>query len=151
MPEVSAGLLLFRRHPKLQIFLVHPGGPYWARKDEGAWSIPKGLVTSGENALLAARREFLEETGFAIEGDFHELGSFRLPSGKILTVWTIEGDCDPASLSSNAFDIEWPPHSGTRRSFPEVDRGAWFEPELAMAKITKGQRAPLERFFVENC
>ena len=150
MAEVSAGLLLFRRKPELQVFLVHPGGPYWRKKDEGAWSIPKGLTAAGEDPLLAARREFKEETGFDIEGAFLALETLRLPSSKLLKAWAIEGDCDPALLASNTFELAWPPRSGKYQSFPEVDRGDWFGCVSAVRKITKGQRPLIERFFAER-
>lgn len=152
MPVTSAGLLLYRRRDaRVEVFLVHPGGPYWARKDEGAWSVPKGLVNPNEDELACARREFKEETGFAApaSGREHELGVFRQPSGKRLYVWAVEGECDPAGLTSNVFEMEWPPHSGRRERFPEVDRGDWFDKEQALRKITTGQRAVLEKFYAE--
>lgn len=150
MPEVSAGILLYRKTPAgAEVFLVHPGGPYWARKDEGAWSVPKGRVESGEDKLAGAWREFQEETGFEwrVAGPGLELGGFRLPSGKHLHVWAFEGDCDPVALRSNAFEMEWPPHSGRKQPFPDVDRGAWFDRTLALRKISSGQRAMLEAFY----
>jgi predicted NUDIX family NTP pyrophosphohydrolase len=144
----SAGVLLFRgRAEQRQVLLVHPGGPFWAAKDLGAWSIPKGLVDPQEDRLAAARREFLEETGFAPDGAFLPLGTFRQPSGKHLTVWALEGDCDPARLVSNSFTMVWPPRSGKLCSFPEVDRGAWFGRDEAMTHILKGQKPILEQFF----
>lgn len=152
MPEVSAGILLYRKTPAgAEVLLVHPGGPYWARKDEGAWSVPKGLVESGEDKLAAAWREFHEETGFdqRAAGPGLELGSFRLPSGKQLHVWAFEGDCDPMALRSNVFEMEWPPHSGHRQPFPEVDRGGWFDRTMAMRKISPGQRAVLDAFYAQ--
>src|SRR5262245_4620391 len=113
MAERSAGILMYRRTgAKLELFLVHPGGPFWAKKDDGAWSIPKGLFEAGEEALAAARREFHEETGFRVDGKFTELGEFRQPSGKIIVAWAIEGDCDATLIRSNSFAIEWPPRSG---------------------------------------
>jgi predicted NUDIX family NTP pyrophosphohydrolase len=148
MAVLSAGLLLYRRSAVgLEVLLVHPGGPFWSRKDEGAWSIPKGLVESGEDGLSAARREFREETGFepGAAGNERDLGAVRLPSGKQLRVWAAEGDCDPALLSSNSFEMEWPPRSGRRAQFPEVDRGAWFDLSTAAEKIHRGQRPLLER------
>jgi predicted NUDIX family NTP pyrophosphohydrolase len=150
MPVVSAGLLLYRRRgPRLQVFLVHPGGPFWAGKDAGSWSVPKGLVDPGEDELACARREFKEETGFEAGGPGLErdLGSFRQPSGKRLHVWAIEGDVNPAELASNQFEMEWPPKSGRRAQFPEVDRGEWFDEREALLKIARGQRPILERFF----
>ena len=148
MPETSAGLLLFRlRDGQVELLLVHPGGPFWANKDDGAWSIPKGLHKADEDALIAVQREFEEETGARIEGEFIALGEFRLPSGKRLQVWAIEGEFDPGKLTSNQFETEWPPHSGKRARFPEVDRAAWFSPESAITKVTKGQVQVVEAFL----
>jgi len=152
MPVISAGLLLYRRRePGVEVFLVHPGGPYWVSKDEGAWSVPKGLVDVGEEELACARREFKEETGFDVQSSSGErdLGTFRLPSGKRLHVWAIEGDCDPTELNSNLFEMEWPPKSGHIARFPEVDRGGWFSRTAALLKIVKGQRPVLEKFYSE--
>jgi predicted NUDIX family NTP pyrophosphohydrolase len=152
MPQVSAGILLYRRVAAgLQVFLVHPGGPLWARKDEGAWSVPKGLVDEAEDELAAARREFMEETGFDAGGarPQHDLGSFRLASGKRLHVWSVEGDCEPAALRSNLFEMEWPPRSGRTGQFPEVDRGGWFDRAKALRKITAGQRPVLAKLYAE--
>ncbi|MBV8496845.1 MAG: NUDIX domain-containing protein [Gammaproteobacteria bacterium] len=151
MPAVSAGLLLYRRRgSEAEVFLVHPGGPYWASRDEGAWSVPKGLVSPGEEELACAHREFREETGFDVErGGERDLGSFRQPSGKRLHVWAIEGDCDPAALTSNLFAMEWPPRSGRSERFPEVDRGGWFASAEALRKILAGQRAVLTKFYAE--
>lgn len=147
----SAGLLLYRRAGKqFEVFLVHPGGPFWKNKEDGAWTIPKGMIEPDEDPLLAARREFAEETGFEIDGDFVELGNFKQPGGKHVLVWAVEGECDPAKLASNAFEMEWPPRSGRKQSFPEVDRGAWFGLAEAQAKMLIGQRPMLER-FVELC
>jgi len=145
----SAGLLLYRRRGELvQVFLVHPGGPYWARKDAGVWSVPKGLVDPGEDELSGARRDFTEETGFDPgPGQERDLGTFKQPSGKRLHVWALEGDCDPAQLRSNTFALEWPPRSGRNAQFPEVDRGDWFDRARALEKITKGQREILETFY----
>lgn len=150
MSEHSAGVLLYReRGGHTEVFLVHPGGPYWAAKDDGAWSIPKGLTNPGEEQLAAARREFKEETGFEAgpPGAEHDLGVHRLPSGKRLRVWAIAGNCDAAKLQSNLFDMEWPPRSGLTRRFPEVDRGGWFNYLQARTKITRGQLPILERFY----
>ena len=145
----SAGIVLYRkRHRILEIFLIHPGGPYWARKDDGAWSIPKGEYEQGEEALLAAQREFLEETGVAVNGPFLALAPVRQPSGKIITAWAVEGDLDPTRLRSNRFSLEWPPKSGVMQSFPEVDRGAWFSLVHARGKLSPGQR-PLLRGLSE--
>jgi predicted NUDIX family NTP pyrophosphohydrolase len=141
MAKISAGVLLFRRRPAgIEVLLVHPGGPFWARKDAGAWSMPKGLVNEGEDWLAAAKREFLEETGMALEGDFFDLGQHKHPGGKTIAAFAREGDFDPASLVSNAFSIEWPPHSGRMAEFPEVDRAGWYSIEEAIVKATAGQR-----------
>jgi predicted NUDIX family NTP pyrophosphohydrolase len=150
MPAISAGLLLYRRRNSgVEVFLVHPGGPYWASKDEGSWSVPKGLVDAGEEELACARREFEEETGFDVDSSAGErdLGTFRLPSSKRLHVWAVEGDCNPAELNSNLFEMEWPPKSGHTAQFPEVDRGGWFDRPAALLKIVKGQRPVLEKFY----
>ena len=151
MPSVSAGLLLYRRRSSgVQVLLVHPGGPYWERKDDGAWSIPKGLARPDEDEFACAQREFKEETGFDVSASgARDLGDFRQPSGKRLHVWVLEGDCDPADLTSNLFEMEWPPGSGRREHFPEVDRGAWFDGAEARLKITAGQRPILEKFYAE--
>jgi predicted NUDIX family NTP pyrophosphohydrolase len=119
--------------------LVHPGGPFWAKKDEGAWSIPKGIVDEGEDLLAAAKREFFEETGMAVEGEFLDLGMHKQP-GKTIGAWACEGDFDPATLKSNTFSLEWPPRSGRMAEFPEVDRAAWYPIEEALLKINKGQK-----------
>jgi predicted NUDIX family NTP pyrophosphohydrolase len=140
MAKRSAGLLLFRRKGTgLEVFLVHPGGPFWAKKDLGAWSIPKGEYGDGEAALEAAKREFREETGFAVEGEFLELGTVRQAGGKVVSVWAVEGDCDAAKLVSNTCLIEWPPRSGRKLEIPEVDRGDWFDLEEARERILKSQ------------
>jgi predicted NUDIX family NTP pyrophosphohydrolase len=140
----SAGLLVYRQDVAgLQVFLVHPGGPFWARKDEGAWSIPKGELAAGEDALVAARREFLEETGQAIEGEFLELPACRQPSRKILHIFAVEGEADE-NIRSNEFELEWPPRSGRRQRFPEVDRAAWFALDEARRRIQRGQIPILE-------
>lgn len=141
MAKHSAGLLLYRRRPGegIEVFLVHPGGPYWASKDEGAWSIPKGEPGEAEDALGAAVREFTEETGFAMDGPYLPLQPVRQPGGKIVTAFAVEGDCDPGTLRSTTFTLEWPPRSGRHQEFPEVDRGAWFSLEEARVKILRGQ------------
>jgi predicted NUDIX family NTP pyrophosphohydrolase len=140
MTTRSAGLLLFReRAGGLEVLLVHPGGPLWAKKDEGAWSIPKGEFEEGEDPLEAARRELYEETGFAAGDEVMPLASVRLPSGKVVHAWAVRGDADPAALQSNTFSMEWPPRSGRRREFSEVDRAAWFPLAEGKEKITKGQ------------
>jgi predicted NUDIX family NTP pyrophosphohydrolase len=146
MAKQSAGILLYRRTERgLEVFLVHPGGPFWARKDLGAWSIPKGEYADGENPLAAARREFQEETGFAIEGEFVELGTIRQAGGKVVAAWALEGDCDPARLTSNRFQMEWPPRSGYMKEFPEVDRGGWFTLPEAHDRILASQKPILDR------
>ena len=145
MPQQSAGLLMFRRiDGAIEVLLIHPGGPYWARKDEGAWSIPKGLFEEGEDALAAARREFEEETGQAPDGRFLALGTFRQPSGKRVHAFAVEGDFNLATFKSNSFAMEWPPRSGRMSEFPEADRAAWFGEAEALVKITRGQRPIVE-------
>ena len=140
MPVISAGLLLHRMTENgLEVLLVHPGGPFWAHRDLGSWSIPKGEVAAGEDLLAAARREFLEETGFPVDGDALPLGAIRQPSGKRVHAWTIRGDADPCKLRSNVFEMEWPRRSGTMRAFPEVDRAAWFSLAEARRRILPGQ------------
>jgi len=141
MPKTSAGILLFRqRSSGVEVMLVHPGGPFWAKKDEGAWSLPKGLADEGEDLIAAARREFFEETGATVSGEFIDLGAHKQPGGKTVVAFGCEGDFDPASLSSNLFSMEWPPRSGKSAEFPEVDKAGWFELNEAMKKVTKGQR-----------
>ncbi len=141
MAKTSAGILLFRRRPAgIEVMLVHPGGPFWAKKEEGAWSLPKGLADEGEDLLAAAKREFLEETGMTVEGEFLDLGAHKQPGGKTIVAWACEGDFDPALLKSNTFEIEWPPRSGKTAEFPEVDRAAWFSVDLALMKINTGQK-----------
>ncbi len=140
MSRQSAGLLLFRRvAADIEVLLVHPGGPYWATKDEGAWSIPKGEFDQNEDPLDAARREFTEETGFAASGEIIQLETVRQPNGKFVHAWAIQGDFDPARLQSNTFSLEWPPKSGRQEQFPEVDRAVWFSMGAAKRKILKGQ------------
>lgn len=146
MPKRSAGLLMYRqRNAGIEVFLVHPGGPFWAKKDLGAWTIPKGEYTDDEEPLAAAIREFREETGFTAEGDFLPLGEIRQAGGKLVTVWALEGDCDPAALVSVPFEMEWPPRSGQLASFPEVDRGAWFSLPEAHTHILASQLPVLDR------
>jgi predicted NUDIX family NTP pyrophosphohydrolase len=140
MPAVSAGLLLFRRgSTALEVLLVHMGGPFWARKDAGAWTIPKGEVNPGEELLDTARREFLEETGFAPAGVLVPLGHIKQAAGKVVHAWAVEGDFDVTLLASNTFSMEWPKGSGKIREFPEVDRAEWFTLQEARARILKGQ------------
>jgi predicted NUDIX family NTP pyrophosphohydrolase len=149
MSKRSAGLLLYRRNEcGLEVFLVHPGGPYWSKKDLGAWSVPKGEYTDAEDPLAAARREFLEETGFAVDGVYVALGSIRQTGGKIVSVWALEGDCDPSKLTSNLCQLQWPPRSGKTIEFPEVDRGAWFPLHEAHDRILASQ-APMLLRLVE--
>jgi predicted NUDIX family NTP pyrophosphohydrolase len=144
----SAGILMYRRvNGVLAVLLVHPGGPFWAKKDDGAWSIPKGLCGAGEDELAAAKREFREETGAEVEGHFIPLGEFLQPSGKVIVAWMVEGSFDPAKLTSDTFPLEWPPRSGRLQQFAEVDRAAWFEPEVALRKATKGQRPIIGRLM----
>lgn len=145
MKRKSAGLLIFRRKPYLEVFLIHPGGPFWKNKDDGAWSIPKGEYPPAEDPLSAARREFLEETGFAIDGEFLALGDVKQSGGKTVSAWTLEYDVDPAHLNSNTFEMEWPPKSGRMAQFPEVDRAAWFTIDAARVKILAAQAAFLDR------
>jgi predicted NUDIX family NTP pyrophosphohydrolase len=142
--KTSAGILLFRRRSTgFEVLLVHPGGPFWAKKDEGAWSIPKGEAEPGEDLLAAAQREFAEETGLSVDGEFIDLGAFRQPGGKTVAAWASEGDFDPALLVSATFALEWPPRSGKTAEFPEVDRAQWFDLKTAERKILTGQRPML--------
>jgi len=146
MAKRSAGLLLFRkRTQEVEVFLVHPGGPIWARKDEGAWSIPKGEYSQDEDPLLAAKREFAEETNFTVDGVFTPLGEIRQPGGKAVMAWSLERDLDASAIKSNTFKMEWPPRSGATQEFPEIDRGAWFSLTQARRKILKGQIPFLDR------
>ena len=138
----SAGILMYRRGARgLEVLLGHPGGPFWENRDDGAWTIPKGLVDEGEDALAAARREFLEETGFEAQGEVVALTPLRQPSRKWIHAWALEGDCDVAHARSNLFRMEWPPRSGRQREFPEIDRLGWFTPDEARRKILPGQAA----------
>lgn len=142
----SAGLLLYRQGAAgLEVLLAHPGGPFWARKDDGAWMLPKGELEAGEEALDAARREFAEEIGFAPEGPFAPLGEVRQKGGKRVLAWAVAGDLDPAQLRSNLFEMEWPPRSGQRRAFPEVDRVGWFNIGEARVKMLASQWPFIER------
>ena len=137
--KTTAGLLLYRRRGELEIFLVHPGGPFWAKKDVGAWSLPKGEIGDGEDPLQAAKREFTEETGFSIDGEFRRLNPVKQSGGKIVHAWAIEADCDPAQVRSNLFSMEWPPKSGKKKDFPEVDRAEWFKIPEAGKRIIAAQ------------
>jgi predicted NUDIX family NTP pyrophosphohydrolase len=140
MANHSAGILLYRfKEDVLEILLVHPGGPFYAKKDDGAWSIPKGLIEDSEDVLAAAKREFTEETGFEVDGDFIELGSLIQPSKKTVTAFALNHDLDAAKAASNTFELEWPPRSGKKILCPEVDKAEWFPVQKAMVKILKGQ------------
>jgi predicted NUDIX family NTP pyrophosphohydrolase len=143
MPKLkqSAGILLYRRLLRNipEVLLVHPGGPFWVKKDLGAWSIPKGEFGAGEDALATAIREFREETGTEVNGNFTELSPLKQKTGKIIYAWMCEGDMAIDNIVSNTFEMEWPPRSGKKKSFPEVDRAGWFVPEEALLKIVPGQ------------
>jgi predicted NUDIX family NTP pyrophosphohydrolase len=143
----SAGILLYRRAADgTEVLLVHPGGPFWARKDAGAWSLPKGEYDDGDDPEACARREFQEELGTPLpDGPLAELGSVRLKSGKHITAWAVEGDLDVERIESNTFEVEWPPRSGRRETFPEVDRASWFGIEAAREKLNPAQAAFLDR------
>lgn len=144
MPVRSAGLLIYRLlESGPEVLLVHPGGPFWAKKDEGAWSIPKGLIEAGEDELSAAIREAREELGVEIEGAFAPLGEYRQPGGKIVVVWSVEAELDVETVRSSEFQLEWPPRSGRFQNFPEVDRAGWFPTAEAESKLLKGQVAML--------
>jgi predicted NUDIX family NTP pyrophosphohydrolase len=146
MAKHSAGVLLYRfREGRLEVFLVHPGGPFWARKDEGAWSIPKGEYEDGEDPLEAAKRELTEETGIELNAPLIDLGELRRPGGKIVRAWAAAQDCDPSGIRSNTFEMEWPPNSGKLRKFPEIDRGAWYTPSDARKKLHKGQAGFIDK------
>jgi predicted NUDIX family NTP pyrophosphohydrolase len=156
MPKRSAGLLVYRRRQGvLEVFLVHPGGPLWAKKNLGAWTIPKGEYLGGEeqsenpgeDPLQAALREFHEETGFQVNGDFHSLGAVTQAGGKLVSAWACAGDFDAAKLTSNSCEIEWPPRSGRRITIPEVDRGDWFAIAEAQKRILKSQQPFLDRLL----
>jgi predicted NUDIX family NTP pyrophosphohydrolase len=146
MSKMSAGLLMYRiTEGRLEVFLIHPGGPFWRNKDAGAWSIPKGEINAGEDYLLAARREFQEETGIKPEGTFLSLGSTKLKSGKVVHAWAFEGSCEPATIKSNTLKIEWPPKSGKLQEIPEVDKAAFWLLAEAKIKINPAQMKFLER------
>jgi predicted NUDIX family NTP pyrophosphohydrolase len=148
MPKRSAGILMYRRGVQgLEVLLVHPGGPFWARKDLGAWSIPKGEYSEADEPLATAIREFAEETGTQPRGEFRPLGELTQPGRKIVTAFAVEGDFDAATLKSNTFELEWPPKSGRKATFPEVDRAEWFSPEMAREKILQGQREFITRLL----
>src|SRR5438874_474058 len=140
MPKISAGLLMYRkRNAELEFLLVHPGGPFWRKKDAGAWTIPKGEIEEGEEALAAAKREFAEELGIKAEGEFIELTPIRQKGGKSVRAWAFEGDCDSERIKSNTFTMEWPPRSGRSAEFPEVDRAGFFSLGQAREKINPAQ------------
>jgi len=142
--KLSAGIVLYRRRGQgIEVLLVHPGGPFWAKKDEGAWSIPKGEYLEGEDPLTVAKLEFYEETGTEVRGPCVALTPAKQPSGKIITAWAVEGDLDPTAFRSNTFSMEWPPKSGQVQSFPEVDRVLWCDLALARKKLLIGQRVLL--------
>ena len=146
MAKQSAGILLFRKkNGGTEVLLVHPGGPFWARKDAGAWSIPKGEFAEGEESLAAAKREFAEELGRpAPKGELIELGQAKQSSGKIAYAWAVEADFDATNITSNSFQVEWPPKSGQQQEFPEVDRAAWFSIQTARTKLVKDQSSLLQ-------
>jgi predicted NUDIX family NTP pyrophosphohydrolase len=148
MAARSAGILMFRKKERLEVLLVHPGGPFFARKDLGAWSIPKGEYDESEDPLVAARREFREETGLAVEGNFLPLTAIKQKGGKEVLAWAVEGNIDVAKVSSNTFELEWPPHSGKIRAFPEIDRAEWFDMATARAKINERQQSLLDELEV---
>ena len=146
MKKRSAGIMAYRwRDGAPELFLVHPGGPFWKNKDDGAWSIPKGEIDPDEDPLMAARREFWEETGQAIDGAFIALDPVKIASGKVIVAWAIEHDLDASGIRSNSFEIEWPPRSGKRRCFPEIDRAAWFALDEARRRINPAQAELLDR------
>ncbi len=146
MAAKSAGMLIYRsRAGMIEVLLVHPGGPFWARRDAGAWSIPKGEYTDDEDPEAAARRELQEETGWTIKVELRPLGEIRQKAGKAVTAFAAEGDFDPASLESNSFEMEWPPRGGRIASFPEVDRAEWFRLDEAHERMIEGQRPLLGR------
>jgi predicted NUDIX family NTP pyrophosphohydrolase len=146
MAKISAGLIMYRmRRGGLEVLLVHPGGPFWAKKDAGAWFIPKGEVNPGEDQLVAARREFQEETSLKPDGHFLPLGTVKNKSGKMIVAWAFQGDCDPDAIQSNTFSMEWPPKSGKQRDFPEVDRAAFFTIEQAKEMIHPAEAELLTR------
>jgi predicted NUDIX family NTP pyrophosphohydrolase len=145
MPKASAGLLMFRTSPALEVLLVHLGGPFWTKKDAGAWFVPKGEIESGEDTLAAAKREFQEETGIEPQGPFLALGSVKHKSGKTVVAWAFRGDCDPSQIRSNTFRMEWPPRSGKMMEFPEIDRARFFTMEEARERIHSAEAEFLQR------
>ena len=148
MNKISAGILLFRfRNGSIEVLIAHPGGPFWAKKDDGAWSIPKGLVEPGEDLLKAAIREFREETGTTISGNCLKLSPIKLRAGKIVVPFAVEHDLDPSLIRSNTFSVEWPPRSGRHREFPEIDRAGWFTPDVAKRKLNPAQAAIVDELL----
>jgi predicted NUDIX family NTP pyrophosphohydrolase len=148
MVKISAGLILYRKKEnRLEVLLIHPGGPFWVKKDLGAWSIPKGEIGSEEDHLAAAKREFEEEVGFAPAGEFLPLGTVIEKNGKTVHAWAFEGDCDPKSIKSDTFTIEWPPRSGRQQTFPEADRAEFFDDETAKQKINPAQAEFLSKLL----
>lgn len=144
--KLSAGILLYRRTRGLaEVFLVHPGGPFWANKDDGAWSIPKGEYETTEDPLTVAKREFHEETGFELRGDCVPLVPVKQPGGKVISAWAVAGDADAGAITSNFFSLEWPPKSGQMKEFPEVDRAEWYDLSRARIKLLPGQRPFLDQ------
>jgi len=150
MAKQTAGILVYRRGESgVEVFLAHPGGPFWAKKDLAAWSIPKGEFLDPESALDAAKREFAEEIGQSVEGQFLALTPCKPPGGKVIHAFAVEGEVDAAKVQSNLFEMEWPPHSGKMQSFPEVDRGAWFAIDDARKRLHKGQLPILDELIAK--
>lgn len=144
--KLSAGLLMYRRTNGLELFLVHPGGPFFRNKDDGAWTVPKGEVEGAHDWVATAKREFEEETGLEVTAeDLLALGEVRQAGGKRVVAWAFEGDCDPSAIESNRFEMEWPPRSGKRQEFPEIDRACFFEPDVARKKLNPAQRVFVDR------
>lgn len=151
MPKQSAGILLYRKAAHgLQVFLVHPGGPFFKNKDEGSWSVPKGEYLPDEDPLMAAKREFREETGHEITGDFIALNAIKQKGGKTVLAWAVEGCIDPGNIKSNTFEIEWPPRSGKKQTFDEIDRAEWFDMATAKIKINPAQAALIDELAAIN-
>jgi predicted NUDIX family NTP pyrophosphohydrolase len=149
MPIKSAGILMYRfRKEIIEVLLVHPGGPFWAKKDIGSWSIPKGEYTDSEDPFTVAKREFQEETSFQVDGNFLPLTPLKQPAGKVVSAWAVEGNCDASKIKSNTFLMEWPPRSGKQQEFPEVDRAGWYTIDIAKKKLLKGQVGFIEELCV---
>ena len=147
--KLAAGILLYRRTPTLEVLILHHGGPYWAKKDAGAWTFPKGLLEAGETAEQAARREFVEETGGTLSGPLLDLGEAKMKSGKVNRIFAAEGDFDVTQLRCNTFRLQWPPRSGQYRDFPEVDRAAWVDPATARTKLNAALGIFLDRLLAQ--